>query len=179
MNMNGLIICGYQGVGKSTLCRNGESVTDHPEVRCIDLESGNFWYDGKRPYDWFRYYANFAKHLAAQGYIVFTASHRVFRDWMCEQGIGFMTLSPSVGLKDEWIAKLEARYNTTQLEKDYKALMNAKEMYEENVKDLQREGNHYIICDIDYRMPDVVKEIVEFMKPSLEKDPKFDYINLK
>jgi len=175
MNKNGLIICGYQGVGKSTLCRNGESVTDHSEVRCIDLESGNFWYDGKRPYDWFRYYANFAKHLAAQGYIVFTSSHSVFRDWMCEQGIGFMTISPSIDLKDEWIAKLEARYNTTQLEKDYKALMNAKEMYEENVKDLQREDYHYIICDINYRMSDVVKEIVEFMVPSLEYNSEFKY----
>jgi len=175
MNRNGLIICGYQGIGKSTLCMNGEVVTGHPEVRCIDLESGSFWYDGNRPYDWFRYYANFAKHLAAQGYIVFTASHKVFREWMREQGIGFVTLFPSVELKDMWIAKLEARYNDTWLEKDYKALMNAKEMYEQNIDDLAGEGNHYIISDIGYRMADVVKEIVEIMMPSLANDQRFDY----
>ena len=179
MGKNGLIVCGYQGVGKSTLCRNGEVVTDHPEVRCIDLESGNFWYDGKRPFDWFRYYANFAKHLAAQGYVVFTASHKVFRDWMREQGIGFITLSPSVDLKDSWIEKLEKRYQATLLDKDYKALMNAKEKFEENVQELQAEPNHYIIQEQYYHMADVVKEIVETMMPLLEKDPKFDYINLK
>lgn len=179
MNMNGLIICGYQGIGKSTLCTNGEVVTGHPEVRCIDLESANFWCDGKRPYDWFKYYANFAKHLAAQGYIVFTASHKVFREWMNEQGIGFVTMFPSVDLKDEWISRLETRYNATELEKDYKTLMDAKEKYEQTINNLAGEDNHYIICDIDYRMPDVVKEIVEIMMPLLEKDPKFDYNNLK
>lgn len=177
MNMNGLIICGYQGVGKSTLCMNTKAVTGHPDVRCIDLESSNFWCDGKRPYDWFKYYANFAKHLAAQGYIVFTASHKVFREWMNEQGIGFVTLFPSAELKDDWIAKLEARYNDTWLEKDYKALMNTKESYKQNVSDLAGEDNHYIICDIDYRMADVVKEIVEIMMPSLNNDPRFDYCN--
>lgn len=175
MNRNGLIICGYQGVGKSTLCTNGEVVTGHPEVRCIDLESGNFWYDGKRPFDWFRYYANFAKHLAAQGYVVFTASHKVFREWMNEQGIGFITLFPSAELKDEWISKLEARYDKTGLVKDYKALMNSVEKYDENIRDLQSEPNHYIICEANYRMCDVVGEILDMMAPLFDSDPKFDY----
>ena len=39
-----MIIIGYQGIGKSTLA-------GHNSV--IDLESGNFWNDGKRIDDWY------------------------------------------------------------------------------------------------------------------------------
>ena len=42
-----MIIVGYQGIGKSSI--------SNPDTRCIDLESGNFFVDGKRPDDWYKY----------------------------------------------------------------------------------------------------------------------------
>ena len=142
-----MIYCGYQGIGKSTL---------GGKFNIIDLESGNFWVNNVRVNEWYAIYANMAQHLSNQGFIVFTASHKIFRDYLNEQGIEFTTISPSVDLKDEWIKRLEERYNMTKLDKDYKALMNAKEKYEENVLDLQSEKNALIIKRMDYSLLDML-----------------------
>jgi hypothetical protein len=147
-----MIICGYQGIGKSTIA--GQLYT-------IDLESSNFYVDGERDENWYKVYANFARHLSEQGYIVFTASHKLFREYMNLQGIEFVTVSPALELKEEWIAKLEERYNADKSDKNYKALMNAKQCYDENVADLQSEKNAYIINSMDYLMYDVIREIGE------------------
>lgn len=149
-----MIIVGYQGIGKSTAAgKNG----------VIDLESGNFFIENEngesvRSDDWYKIYANIADHLSKQGYVVMTASHKVFRDYMDEKGIEYITMSPSVELKDAWIKKLEDRYNQTNLIKDYKALMNAKDKYVENVTDLQK-GNYCIIDDINYNLVDMVEDL--------------------
>ena len=72
-----MIIIGYQGIGKSTLAGKN---------KCIDLESGNFWfydletYQKVRHNDWYIPYCNIANHLSEQGYIVFTSSHEVVRN---------------------------------------------------------------------------------------------------
>ena len=142
-----MIYCGYQGIGKSTL---------GGKFNIIDLESGNFWVNSVRVNEWYAIYANMAQHLSNQGFIVFTASHKIFRDYLNEQGIEFTTISPSVDLKDEWVKRLEERYNMTKLNKDYKALMNAKEKYEENVLDLQSEKNALIINRMDYSLLDML-----------------------
>ena len=39
-------------------------------------------------------------------------------------------------MKEEWIQRLQERYDRTGLFKDYKALMNAKERYDENIVEL-------------------------------------------
>ena len=139
-----MIYVGYQGIGKSTLCNKFGN--------CLDLESGNFWVDGKRIDDWYKVYANIAEHLSNQGKNVFTASHKVFRDYLKEKNIEFIAVFPTLALKDQWIKKLEDRYNLTQSTKDYKALMNAKEMYEENIKDLMGEEKTIEIMNIDYSL---------------------------
>ena len=54
---------------------------------------------------------------------------------------------PSIELKDEWIQKLRDRYKQTGLDKDYKALKNAEDRYEENIKELEKSGFAY--CEID------------------------------
>lgn len=147
-----LILVGYQGIGKSTIA--GQLYT-------IDLESSNFFVDGKRDENWYKAYANIARHLSEQGYIVFTSSHKVLRDYMKSQGIEFVTVSPALELKEEWIAKLEERYNADKSDKNYKALMNAKQCYDENVADLQSEKEVYIINNMSYKMYEVIREIGE------------------
>ena len=140
-----MIVIGYQGVGKSTLAGR-----DH---KYIDLESGNFWIDGKRADDWYKPYCKIAEHLSQQGYIVFTSSHKVVRQYLIENSRETVVLVyPSVELKDAWIEKLERRYAESKLEKDYKALMNAKDRYEENIKELQQEP--YITYKVELQKMD-------------------------
>lgn len=123
-----MIVIGYQGIGKSTLAGRNN--------RFIDLESGNFWIDGKRSDDWYKPYCKIAEHLSQQGYIVFVSSHEVVRKQLEDSNEIIVVAYPSLDLKDEWITKLEKRYEESGLEKDYKALMNAKDRFEENIIEL-------------------------------------------
>lgn len=135
-----MIVIGYQGIGKSSLAGRNN--------RFIDLESGNFWVDGKRAEDWYKPYCQIAEHLSQQGYIVFTSSHEVVRKQLENSSETVAIVYPSIELKDEWIDKLERRYAESGLEKDYKALMNAKDRYEENIKELSEYGDRYQVCRV-------------------------------
>lgn len=146
----GFIIVGYQGIGKSTMAG---------KENCIDLESGNFWVGNERCNAWYKIYANMAEHLAKQGYIVFTSSHKVFRDELRKRNVDFVTVSPSIALKDLWLEKLEQRYNLTKCDKDYKAWQNAVAAYGENIEDLQSEEKHWVIRSMNYQMTDIVESI--------------------
>lgn len=158
-----MIFVGYQGIGKSTLAKNN--------VGFIDLESGNFWipkteddYTNTEPElvrseDWYKYYVNIAKHLSDQGKIVFISSHKIVRDELNKRGIKFGVICPALFLKNEWVERLETRFNQTHLEKDFKAWQNGLQMFDENITDLLSEKHTFQIEDIDY---DLEKIIVEF-----------------
>ena len=139
-----MIVIGYQGIGKSTLAGR--------DNKFIDLESGNFWVDGKRADDWYKPYCQIAEHLSQQGYIVFTSSHEVVRKQLDGSRELIVVVYPSVELKDKWIVKLERRHKESGLDKDYKALMNAKDRYEENIKELEMCSSFEKMCltKIDY-----------------------------
>lgn len=130
--MKGLIIIGYQGIGKSS-CSGKEN--------CIDLESGCFWVGDKRADDWYIPYCNIAMHLANQGYVVFTSSHKVVYEHLASlplmENVGKVAVfCPDSRYKNEWVQRLQERYDRTGLHKDYKALMNAKDRYVENIREL-------------------------------------------
>lgn len=142
-----MIYVGYQGIGKSSI--SGKN-------NCIDLESGNFWVGEYRVADWYKIYCNIAEHLSNQGYKVFMSSHKVVREELNKRNIDFQVICPSLKLKEQWINRLQERYLRTHTEKDYKALMNAKEMYEENIKDLLLEERTIVIKNIDYDLNDLI-----------------------
>lgn len=148
-----MIIVGYQGIGKSTLANNNS--------RYIDLESSNFFVDGERSGNWYKVYCNIAVHLSEQGYNVFMSSHKPVRDELKNHVVDKMIVCPSLGLKDKWISRLTDRYENVpcQNDKNYKALMNAKSMYTENIKDLISEDGFLIkvIDDIDYDLEKVIR----------------------
>lgn len=128
----GLIIIGYQGIGKSS-CGGWND--------CIDLESSCFRVNGERADNWYLPYCQTAMHLANQGYTVFTSSHAQVRETLktmpLMENVGkVVVFCPTLDMRDEWIQRLEKRYNYTLLDKDYRALMNAKERYAENIIDL-------------------------------------------
>ena len=146
-----MIIIGYQGIGKSTLAKDS--------WKYIDLESGNFWINGERDEQWYKPYCNIANHLSAQGYTVFTSSHKEVREELKNSNEIVKIAFPSLELKTDWLIKLTNRYNESMLEKDYKALMNASLYYEDNIEDLMNEPfDKIIINNIDYNLRELIEE---------------------
>lgn len=150
-----MIIIGYQGIGKSTLAGKN---------KCIDLESSNFWFRDTETFqtvrhnDWYVPYCNIANHLSEQGYTVFTSSHEVVREELKKSKEKVYVIYPSIKLKDKWISKLEERYKNTELKKDYKAMMNAKGRYDENINELKNCGiSVFEIIDMDYSLEEIVR----------------------
>ena len=143
-----MIVIGYQGIGKSTLAKN--------DIRCIDLESGNFWVRGKRYDEWYIPYCKIAVELSNQGYVVFVSSHDVVRECLSinRNGNTIQTYVcyPILGLKDSWIAKLKERYDKSGLDKNYKAWMN-----EENIIELANSGFMQLpIMSMNYDLKHIV-----------------------
>lgn len=139
-----MIIVGYQGIGKSTLADK--------DLKYIDLESSNFFVEGKRADNWYAVYCKIAVSLSDQGYDVFMSSHQVVRDELNRiPYIEKMIVCPSVELKDAWIEKLKIRYeqslNPQEKDKNYKAYMNAVDRYEDNIRELMDEKS-FEICVI-------------------------------
>ena len=152
-----MIIVGYQGIGKSTLANN--------DTKYIDLESSNFFINGKRADDWYVPYCKIAESLSLQGYNVFVSSHEVVRREL--EGISHvdkMIICPAPELKDEWIEKLRIRYENTKLipqegEKNYKAYMNAVDRYGDNIRVLMSESQFEVrtILNMDYCLKDIIE----------------------
>lgn len=146
-----MFIIGYQGIGKSTLAKDSWEY--------IDLESGNFWINGERDEQWYKPYCNIVNHLSAQGYTVFTSSHKEVREELKNSSEVVKIAFPSLELKTDWLIRLTNRYNESMLEKDYKALMNASLHYEDNIKDLMNEPfDKIIINNIDYNLRELIEE---------------------
>ncbi|MBQ2396167.1 MAG: hypothetical protein II304_03865 [Bacteroidales bacterium] len=137
----GKIVVGYQGVGKSTLSYHNKNV--------IDLESSNFFVNGKRADDWYIPYCNIARTLCRQGYIVCISSHEVVRkELLNNPAPNQIIVCPSLDLKDKWINNLRNRYNQNKSDKNYKALRNAEACYDENISALtNQQGFEHIIID--------------------------------
>lgn len=151
-----MIIIGYQGIGKSTLAGR---------FNTIDLESGNFWVDGKRADDWYIPYCKIANHLSEQGYTVFVSSHAVVREELKKSKEKVFVVCPSPELQVPWIEKLEKRYLETKLEKDYKALKNAEDRYLENIRELADSGFTWIyIRNMNYSLADIVVVLEKWCK---------------
>jgi hypothetical protein len=153
-----MIVIGYQGIGKSSLAGRNN--------RFIDLESGNFWVDGKRADDWYKPYCQIAEHLSQQGYIVFTSSHEVVRNQLANSSEVVVVVYPAPKLKTAWLEKLCDRYHQTGLDKDYKAYMNAEARYDENIHELAT-------CNIPYKVMlknwdyDLEASLIHFMNRDL------------
>lgn len=146
-----MIIIGYQGIGKSTLAKDS--------WKYIDLESGNFWINGERDEQWYKPYCNIANHLSAQGYTVFTSSHKEVREELKNSSEVVKIAFPALELKTDWLIRLTNRYNESMLEKDYKALMNASLHYEDNINDLMNEPfDKIVINNIDYNLRELIEK---------------------
>ena len=161
----GLVIIGYQGIGKSSLA--GWS-------KCVDLESGNFFVGGRRVGDWYIPYCQTALHIANQGYTIFVSSHKVVVDYLKsvplpENVHRVVVFCPSRTMRYEWIERLQERYDRTQLAKDYRALMNAKERFDDDIVELVNSGLSVVQpAAMDYNL----KNYVYYLQQKAKIEPK-------
>ena len=134
-----MIISGYQGIGKSTVCNSS--------IKYIDLESSNFWIEDengeriRQPY-WYKEYCNLAIDLSNHGYTVFVSSHKEVREYLAKADKGdsyLYMVYPDVSLKDEWICKLQKRYDESKSSKDLRALEHAEKLFENDYEEFSKE----------------------------------------
>lgn len=150
-----MIIIGYQGIGKSTLCK-----TYGKTLHYIDLESGLMKdpMNGNKRWDnWAEIYCNIALRLSGQGYIVFVSSHKAVQDILAENKDEVIAVYPSKWVKNEWIKKLLERYKKTGLKKDEVAWIDAKVNFDNEIDIL--ENSPFVkssILSMDYDLKEVV-----------------------
>lgn len=91
-----MIICGFPGVGKSTMARAS---------RWIDLESTPFQKD-------FETYARVAKHMSDNGYNVMVSTHTELLDQFEKIGVPYTVVVPPLEEKIEYRKRYDARGNS-------------------------------------------------------------------
>lgn len=147
--MKGLIVCGYPGVGKSSIAGWN---------KCIDLESSYFScvpihdaYDDTYVYIpikaniWAKQYCPIAIDLANQGFIVMTSCHKpvieYFMSAIYPKNVPEVVIfAPDCRYKKEWIDRLSDRYNKSKLQKDERALTRATQYFDEDIAFLNNCG---------------------------------------
>ena len=151
-----MIVIGYQGIGKSTLAARN--------LKYIDLESSNFWFDDPetkqrvRHSNWYEMYCNVAEDLSRQGYIVFVSSHQPVRERLLKSEEYVVACVPSLDLKEQWIEKLHIRFKESGLEKDYKAYMNALDRFTANITEIINSGfDALVINDMHYDLRNLIE----------------------
>ena len=153
----GLIIIGYQGIGKSSFASSRN--------KTIDLESSNFKVDGDRDDNWQVIYCRIAISLAKQGYIVFTSSHQVvveefMKYYNLDDDYTIVIVSPYRNLEIEWIEKLRQRWFADKKnEKNRRAYEDAKQNFQNEIYWLasQNEFPYIPIKTMDYAFSRIVE----------------------
>lgn len=172
MNKCGYIIFGFPGIGKSSLANDENS-----SIKFIDLESSNFNdINGNKPDKWYEYYGNVAIDLASQSNKVFVSTHKDVLEYITKNkrykqfinNIRLLVIYPGIHLKEEWVDKLQKRYNSTQSQKDKKALDRVIEHFEEDINNLDNfvynnDLATLIIDERNYNLNDCIKSILKNM----------------
>lgn len=130
-----MIVIGYQGIGKTTLCKRYGN-----RKGFIDLESSLLkdpFNDNKRPDNWAEIYCRIALSLSGQGYTVFVSSHKIVQDILEHSLDQVVAIYPDKELKDEWLKKLFLRMVETGVVKDKIAYLDAKENWDEEIDILE------------------------------------------
>ena len=145
-----MIIIGYPGIGKSTICGADRGI--------IDLESSYF--HPADAGDWAVGYSRVAWDLHKQGFDVCTSSHPCVIDELTLRkmpGDPIAIIYPAKVLKEQWIEKLKKRYEISLecadfrwiIEKNRRAYERALDHYDEDIFSLSmlplRRGE---LCDM-------------------------------
>jgi len=96
----GKVICGFPGVGKSTLF----NALKESGTKVLDSDSSKF--------DKSKFPQNYIEHIQKSiddGYTILASSHDVVRDALMDKGIKFTLVYPAIELKDEYLARYKER----------------------------------------------------------------------
>ena len=159
--MKGLIVCGYPGVGKSSIAGWNN---------CIDLESSLFsHYENSRRRsddDWVIEYCNLAYYLASQGYTVMTSTHMAVTDYFDRfkatiyKDVPIVIFCPRYDMKEAWAIRLLNRYLYSENEKDLRAFRGAIEYWDKKLGHCHKTALHvYCPDEIDYDLRDYILKI--------------------
>lgn len=134
--MKGLIICGYPGVGKSSVAG---------WKNCIDLESSHFSHDDMG-YSldsnvWVPRYCAVAMDLARQGFTVLCSTHSGVINFfenlnlrLPDQVGGIVIFYPRPWMKGKWIERLKSRYQDNPSEKNRRAYEHALRYFDNDLE---------------------------------------------
>lgn len=151
----GLIIIGYQGIGKSSIASQLNGT--------VDLESSSFKIDGKRDDNWFTIYCCIAVSLARQGYTVMISSHECvvneLAKYNTEGKYSVIIICPNYILKGPWIEKLYNRYHDDPSEKNKIAWTNAELHFDSQINNLATNSSfsHIFIEDMNYDLNAIIR----------------------
>lgn len=117
-----MIICGYQGCGKTTYCKNNP-------ITAYDLDSSVF----VKCEGWEEKYIKLACFLSAKGKKVFISAHQVVINYLVKHSIEFELLIPAQNPK-AWRSRLEFRYNTNPTQANLNALLDFDKNFEKDME---------------------------------------------
>lgn len=100
----GVIICGFAGIGKSYLAKNGIKGIG---VGIVDLESTPFQKDWKT-------YVRVASHMKYNGYVVLTSCHKELRQAFSDAMIEVNVVMPMPEDKEAYLERYKARGDSEQ-----------------------------------------------------------------
>lgn len=159
----GMIVVGYQGIGKSTCASKMPGF--------IDLESSNFKIDGERDKNWYIIYCRIAVSLARQGYIVLISSHECvrseLRDYDPEDKYTVVVICPHYTLREQWVQRLFDRYTQDQSSKNYAAWKNAEAHFIDSIQSMTQGVTFSIIFlnSMDYDLGNLIMSLHRANQP--------------
>lgn len=130
-----MIICGFPGIGKSSIARTLPGI--------VDLESTPFNKNWK-------IYADVIEHMNKNGYTVLVSSHRELREELLNRNVNYFYVKPEKYLKEEYIERYKKRGNNktfiNQIKDNWDNYL--KSLKGENVVELKSE--EYLLDKLDY-----------------------------
>ena len=155
-----MIIIGYPGIGKSTVCGRDTGI--------IDLESSYFSQFGE---NWERNYVKLALELNRAGFDVCVSSHEKVIDdliLMTMPDDNVIAIFPDKSLKKLWIKKLDSRWRSSAgeglpryiVDKNERALERAEKYFDKDISMLMAIPSpfyEYHIMQMDYDLLDIIR----------------------
>jgi adenylate kinase family enzyme len=157
-NAPAVLICGFPGVGKSTLVSSPDNYT------LLDSDSSSFSWSNRakreRNADWPQNYLNNinANRFGADGILI--SSHKEVRDALVKAGMKFALVYPSLAMRDEYLGRYIARGNDPQFVELLKA------NYDTWIRELMvQEGCDHVVLQPGQYLSDVISSIVKSSQP--------------